>query len=508
MIWKVYRHWGWNAMRTFRFFHSLRFKITAGITIPLLVILSAFANIHYVRHRQIMLDNLEHSTTSMGQVITASLEHALGTHDVKQLQPIVDRVGLQGDIVNLALLNKQGEIRVAPQGQRVGTRLDQQDPSCQVCHRYTPQQRKGSVILDNGAGERVFRAMVPIENRPECYGCHDAQSRLIGMLLVDLSMATMDQHLQADLWGNVLWSVALILVTVVIVNLMMGALVVIRLEKFLQAIQRFGRGDLVPRLKISERDEIGELAQVFNQTAEALQAKEQENRQLYAELQRKEIARGRLLEKLITAQEEERKRIARELHDQLGQALSAMTLRMDAAENALSSQPDRSKERLADAKSLARRAFEQTYQMMLDLRPITLDDLGLVAAIRSYAQEQLEARGVALEFAVQGTGRRIAPQLEITLFRIAQEAINNIALHAQARHVHVAFEFSGSHVQVAIEDDGCGFDLATVSESEDKGRGLGLLGMRERAEFAEGVCLIDSHPERGTRVLVTIPLGA
>ncbi|HEY6043063.1 MAG TPA: sensor histidine kinase, partial [Anaerolineae bacterium] len=226
---------------------------------------------------------------------------------------------------------------------------------------------------------------------------------------------------------------------------------------------------------------------------------------LNEELRRKENVRGQLLVKLISAQEEERRRIARELHDQLGPALSAITMGMEAAESTVPAPLDGVKKRLLNAKTLATRALEQTHELILDLRPIVLDDLGLIAAMRAYAEEHLVPHGVELKVEVQGTGRRLAPELEIALFRIVQEAINNIANHAAARHVDLFLEFRDGSVRVTLRDDGRGFDPATVFTSDDDGRGLGLLGMRERATLAEGTFEIDSQPGGGTRIMITMP---
>jgi signal transduction histidine kinase len=268
-------------------------------------------------------------------------------------------------------------------------------------------------------------------------------------------------------------------------------------------------------VRVESGDEIGELAGSFNQMAVGLGEKAQleqkvlerteELERLNEELRHKEAVRGQLLSKLITAQEEERKRVARDLHDQLGQALSAMTMGMEAAERALPSELDALKERLLRAKSLATRALEQTHELILDLRPIVLDDLGLIAAMRSYAEEHLVPRGVEVQVTQRGTARRLPPELEITLFRIVQEAINNIANHAAAQHASIVIEFRDSVVEVVVVDDGRGFDSATVFDPDDGGRGFGLLGMKERATLAEGTLDIDSQTGRGTRITITMP---
>jgi signal transduction histidine kinase len=156
---------------------------------------------------------------------------------------------------------------------------------------------------------------------------------------------------------------------------------------------------------------------------------------------------------------------------------------------------------------LATQALEETHKLILALRPIALDELGLVAAVRSDAEARLQPRGINVQVRVTGARRRIAPQLELTLFRIAQEAINNIAKHAQAQHVGIMFEFRDAAVHVLIQDDGQGFDPA-APRAADPTRGLGLLGMAERAQHAGGTLQIDSQAGRGTRIAIAMPTPA
>ena len=504
-------------MRSQRFFHSLRFKITAGIALPLLVILSAYSYLQYVRQRDLLLANLDRATTNLGNVIVGSLQHAMLSQDLPEIQGIMDNIAKQEGIRGVFLMNNQSEIRFAPQQQLVGTRFSFSDPGCAGCHSSGLAQHPNSVIFTTAQGERVFRNCNPIKNQPECQRCHGAQDQFNGVLITDLSMQSVDESLDSDLRTNILWSTVAILATILAVNALMSRMVVTRLERLVEAIKQFARGDLSQRVRVESGDEIGELAGSFNQMAVDLGEKAlleqrvlertQELERLNEELRHKEAVRGQLLSKLITAQEEERKRIARDLHDQLGQALSAMTMGMEAAERALPPEMDVLKERLLRAKSLATRALEQTHELILDLRPIVLDDLGLIAAMRSYAEEHLVPRGVEAQVTQRGVARRLPPELEITLFRIVQEAINNIANHSAAQHASIVIEFRDSVVEVVVMDDGRGFDSATVFDSDDDGRGFGLLGMKERAELAEGTLDIDSQPGRGTRITITMPTG-
>jgi signal transduction histidine kinase len=222
--------------------------------------------------------------------------------------------------------------------------------------------------------------------------------------------------------------------------------------------------------------------------------------ELYRELQNKEEARGELLKKVIAVQEEERKRIARELHDETSQDLATLLLSIETSAN---SNPEELKKKLLQMKALTGRTLDSIHRMILDLRPSVLDDLGLTSAIRWVAETRLEPLGVDLTFAVTGQERRLKPEIETTLFRIGQEAISNIARHAEANSVSIALAFAEDHIGLEVEDNGQGFDLNRFPNGS-----FGLLGMKERTSLLDGTFAIDSNPGNGTRLAVTIPVGA
>jgi signal transduction histidine kinase len=218
-------------------------------------------------------------------------------------------------------------------------------------------------------------------------------------------------------------------------------------------------------------------------------------------LRQREATRVELLRKVITAQEDERKRVARELHDETTQALAVLLMRIERAAEAIKAGQDPG---LEEVKVLATWALDDVHRLILDLRPSVLDDLGLLSAIRWYADRTLKERGVAArcEF---GELARLPPELETALFRMCQEAMSNIARHAQATQVLVEVNVEGQDVHVTIEDDGRGFDRAEVASRPGRPH-WGLLGIGERAELLGGRATIDSTPGSGTRVDIRIPL--
>jgi PAS domain S-box-containing protein len=217
---------------------------------------------------------------------------------------------------------------------------------------------------------------------------------------------------------------------------------------------------------------------------------------------RAEAARLELLQRLATAQEAERHRLARELHDQMGQHLTALSLGLKALRDATpaSSAAGASLLRMQELSDLIGR---EIHQIALALRPTALDDLGLNTALVNYVESWSEQSGVEADFQSAGMdGARLPPEVETALFRVVQEALTNVRKHAQSQHVSVILRRGPQDAVAVVEDDGRGFD----AEATAAGR-LGLLGMRERLALVGGTLVVESEPGKGTTVFARVPLA-
>ncbi len=242
------------------------------------------------------------------------------------------------------------------------------------------------------------------------------------------------------------------------------------------------------------------LQALANQAATAI-----ENARLYAALAEKEQMRAQLLEQVIEAQEEERKRIARELHDDFAQTLTALTINLQSTMQNLPDGLNGTRQHLAETQALTSQTLQEINHWILELRPTVLDDLGLVPAIRWYAESRLEPEHAQVEVETVGLKNRLPTGIETALFRIVQEAVSNIAKHARARRVTIRLSTDGAHITLTVRDDGTGFQTREGFVLKDGMRGIGLLGMRERTALLGGSLRIDSEIGGGTRVEVEIP---
>ncbi len=230
-----------------------------------------------------------------------------------------------------------------------------------------------------------------------------------------------------------------------------------------------------------------------------------ENARLWEEVWQKEAVRRELLYRLMTAQEEERRRIARELHDEAGQALTSLLVSLRLMENAKSLEEVRSL--VAGMREVVSGTLDAMHNLAVELRPSVLDDLGLVPALARYIQGCRARLGMTVDLEVVGLDSvRLPEAVETAIYRITQEAVTNAARHAGARHVSVVLERRGDTVVLIVEDDGEGFDMETVMAAQRQGR-LGLSGMAERASLVGGRLTVESAPGAGTTVLLEVPIG-
>lgn len=213
-----------------------------------------------------------------------------------------------------------------------------------------------------------------------------------------------------------------------------------------------------------------------------------------------------LSKRTINAQEEERKRIARSLHDDTGQALSMLIINLERLENRLSDDEAEIKNQINNARKLGSGILDELRKIISGLRPSILDDLGLISAIRWYARTNLEQAGINVIFDVPDEELKLPGVLKTTLFRITQEALSNIIRHAQAQNAVIRLTKNEKQVYLLIEDDGKGFDIQKILDAATKEHHWGLVGIQERVDLVGGEFRITPGPRGGTRMEILAPI--
>ena len=262
-----------------------------------------------------------------------------------------------------------------------------------------------------------------------------------------------------------------------------------------EAAKAVGQRDFTRRVERWADDEIGELSDAFNRmTADLANAE--------AERQEREQLRAHYVSGVIAAQEDERKRIARELHDSTSQSLSSLLIGLKALTNVYTDAE--AERRVEELRAVAARTLEDVHSMALQLRPSVLDDLGLPEALKRQVSDWKKRTDLNIDLAITGLDdTRLPPAIETALYRITQEALTNIVRHAEADTASIFIERQSDKVLAIIEDDGQGFDASMIDRNDGH---LGLYGIRERAELLSGHLEIESEPAQGTSLFIEIPL--
>jgi len=235
-----------------------------------------------------------------------------------------------------------------------------------------------------------------------------------------------------------------------------------------------------------------------------------EQARLYERLRRARERYRRLARQILVAQEEERKKLARELHDETSQALSGLTLQLQALVDMAEMTGIQNTEfttKLKKVQALAVQVHSEVSRLIADLRPSLLDTLGLVPAIRQYAEATLRPLDINVSVEAKGVDRSLPPEVETELFRVTQGAIGNIAQHSKAKNATITLEYQDDELLLRISDDGEGFDVSKITDIEESGRGRGVFSMRERVGLLGGTGIIESQPGQGTTLLARVPIS-
>ena len=310
---------------------------------------------------------------------------------------------------------------------------------------------------------------------------------------------------EKHLWNNVnAITLQILMVTVIVSLLGIGAasfltMILTRpITDLVSFANALGKGDFEQRARVWADDEIGKLSNAFNSMIQKL--KNSKN-----ELESKEEMTLQLLRKVISAQEEERKRIARELHDQTSQSLASLMIGLKLLQSCKTL--DEVSKGADDLRELASRTLEEVHSLAIQLRPAVLDDKGLDIALQKYIADYSKKFNLKMDYHSIGfNSTRFPTEIETVIYRVVQEALTNIVKHSEAKNASLIMENRGNSLKVIIEDSGKGFDVEKVMGLEMDGK-LGLFGMQERVSLVNGNITIESAPGTGTSIYITVPIG-
>lgn len=311
----------------------------------------------------------------------------------------------------------------------------------------------------------------------------------VGTVRLGLSTATIAASASEHAKNTFLWG-GLVSIVGLAAAYGLASILTSPISRLAEAAQAQSKGEFKWNPPVWAKGEIGKLGIAFSEMSQ--------------ELKRTEQMRKHLLAKTLTAQEEERKRIARELHDETSQALTSLMVGLKFVENSASLA--QVKERTAKLRTLAAQTLDDVHHLATELRPSLLDDLGLVAAIGKYTREYSSKMNIKVDTHISGlSDKRLPSEIEVAVYRIIQEALTNVAKYSNTKHASVILRYKEGTLIAIIEDNGTGFDVSRVMALANE-KQLGLFGMYERASLIGGKLTIESQPGAGTTVFLEVQL--
>jgi len=441
------------------------------------IVATIFGSIIFVQTRQNLNTNLyevlEERVVSETGMLAVHLERPMTVHDLVGIQMVVDGLkAANADITYIIVRDDSQKVLYHTFEGALPADLEWfPDPG-------TSEQLR---ILDAGELGLLFEASQPLVKG------------YAGYVQLGMSDQMVRQQVQA-LTQSIISGLAVSIATGVGLAAILSFLITQPIQHLKRVAGQIKGGDFDARSLIYSDDEIGELATAFNEMAGSL-------RDYRREVQEREETRLALIERVVSSHENERKLISRELHDHFGQSLLAVLVDIRASRDRIRS----STPVLAKLESSMENIVDDLSRIVRGMRPTILDDYGLDRALESYAKESAERYGIEIAYKYNSPEGfdRLSGLVEVSLYRIAQEAVTNIVKHAAASHISLVLLVSDSAAILLVEDNGKGFDSATVQGNG----GLGLVGMRERATLLGGKLDIDSSEDEGTSIRVTIPRG-
>ncbi len=484
---------------------SLRLKVSLGVCLVLIFLLAPLNWVQYELQRRTAMRELELLAASTSAIVARGLEESMLTNNRSTIQAIVDDAAQASGVRSIYLLTPQAKVAASSDSQHNGEQLDRTSAACQDCHQLSATSRPRGIVVADADGQSVFRTMTPIENRPVCHECHSPEDRLNGVFYMDFSMAGFNSRLERGLRTAFLGSVTIIVLSAVVLNVLLSRLVITPMEQVARGLHNFSQGKREARVPVQTRDEVGLLSVVFNEMADTIQTQEGEADRLYTELKDKDEIRRQLLVRLITAQEEERKRIAREIHDELGQLLTGLSLNLKLCQQAVPDDAQIVHDQLVKTNNLVGHTIEQSHNLITRLRPTVLDDLGLVPALQDELSRRLTPLGIDARLDAAGEMEQLPAEVTTATFRIVQESLTNVIRHANARRVRVQLQRTSDELIVTVEDDGVGLPDERFYNPDGR-QALGILGMQERADALGGRLEVARRQSGGTSVTLRLPV--
>lgn len=440
--------------------------------------------------RQAAVEQFSDSTMVLAATLRDSIERDMLLPDREHIQQSVRLLGSRSPVTEVSIVSPDRRVYASSIIPTIGQMKDDRE----LDRVFT----LGETITSSAFQSEQDKLYIiyPLVNKSACFSCHGSSPVILGAIKIGWDTTSLIRRVEQQTLVMLIIGGLAVAVMVVALSFTLRSAVVRPLMRLAASARRIATGNYSARVDARGNDEVGTVARSFNDMAQRIQERTEQLQQMVK-------IRGQLLDRLISVQEEERRRIARELHDEIGQVLSAIMMELSRTVESLPAEATVAREKLEKSRVIAAQSLAELRRMIYDLRPEVLDQLGLVPALRSYIRNRLEEQNIQVNLSIQGLKDRLPSQMEITLFRVVQEAVTNILRYAKATVVDIDLTATESAVTVTVKDNGQGFDVDKTLRSTES---WGLRGIRERASVINGELTIESKAGQGTRLQLRIPL--
>ena len=474
---------------------NLRVRVALSVALPILLLLTLWSFVHYWSEQKMLEEQLQLSSMEISEALLGGLNHAFLRNDRETIMQIVCDVGAMENIKRVQIIDLSQVVKADSLKQDIGVTRQTENPGCRECHRFPPSTRPQSTRLS--LSPDILRIAIPINNKKECSTCHQEEMLHLGVLITDVSLGDMEQHLLKTLRKELFLSFTTMALLLFGIYFLINNLVVRRMLSFREPLAKLAAGDFSTRLAVSTEtpDELDNFANTLNQMASKLEQHAREEKNLQ-NLRQQAIA-------------EERSRMARDLHDGLAQLLAYVNTKAMAVRMMLKNkQLDEADKTLLQLEEAARGLFAEVREAIMTLKaPASSAETQLCNTLQNCTAQFSRLNNIPVDLSFEPDAESIPLSMETKqeLFRIVQEALTNVRKHASATKAWVSLYKDNHYLILSIKDDGVGFNPQHATADKDVHLGLGT--MRERAENIGATFSLKTKPGQGTHIIIRLPLS-
>lgn len=469
---------------------SVRLKLILGVAVVHLVLMSGFVTDLVVRQKSFLLHAAKTRAVNDARLIADTASSWVVADDLVGMEEVLESSARKGNNLRYAMIvSPRGRVLAHTERSKIGMYLH--DP---VSRRVLTGEQKARLMAVNA--DTIYSAAPIVMDR-----------HLVGWSLVGLDTTATISHLRYVTRTGIYYMLAAVVVGTIFAVLLARSILG-QLGLVLKGIDRLGKDVLDEPIPVVTTDEVGTVALALNESMQSLREGRNRLQQEMEERKKAEEEIRDLSRRLMGIIETERKRISQDLHDDFGQVLIGMKFRLQALEEMLPKNSLELKKKCKECFALVDQMGRSIHAISVDLRPPALDHFGLAPVVESLVEE-IEHRdtGLSIELQMAGFNRRLDPEIELVCYRIIQESLTNIVKHAKAKHVYIVLTVSHPNVILMIKDDGCGVSRTDFPELTSSVKGIGLLGMKERAASVGGVFQVQLGAGGGTVIRVELPVA-